>query len=135
MAAKYKMAREQLANSLQELVDEELKKFKSKLTYVKLKKRINNIPKGKIIDADSEDLAEILVQHYGSDYAVKVVLKVLKKIDQRSLAEILHHEIKERRKYSKQEDDETDEDDDEDETDEESTDEESSDDDDDDDDD
>lgn len=66
---------------------------------------------------------------------MKVVLKVLKKIDQRSLAEILHHEIKERRKYSKQEDDETDEDDDEDETDEESTDEESSDDDDDDDDD
>lgn len=51
------------------------------------------------------------------------------------MAEILHHEIKERRKYSKQEDDETDEDDDEDETDEESTDEESSDDDDDDDDD
>lgn len=134
MAAKYKMAREQLANSLQELVDEELKKFKSKLTYVKLKKGLIIFPR-KIIDADSEDLAEILVQHYGSDYAVKVVLKVLKKIDQRSLAEILHHEIKERRKYSKQEDDETDEDDDEDETDEESTDEESSDDDDDDDDD
>lgn len=48
MAAKYKMAREQLANSLQELVDEELKKFKSKLTYVKLKKGLIIFPRGKL---------------------------------------------------------------------------------------
>lgn len=94
MAEKYKVTREQLAESFQELVDEELKKFKSKLTYIKMKKKINNIPRAKVMKADNEDLAEILVQHYGSDYAVKVVLKALKKINKRSLAEILLHEFK-----------------------------------------
>lgn len=130
----YKMAREHLANSLQELVDEELKKFKSKLTYVELKKKIKNIPRGDIKKVSNhEDLAEILVNHYGSWNAVKVTMKILKKIHQRHVAEKLLYDIKENdKKNKKEEDDETDDDDDDDETDEESSDDDDDDDDDDD---
>ena len=53
-----KLTCEQVKNSLQELLDEELKRFKNKLTYVGLKKKkFKNIPRGKIMEADTEDLS------------------------------------------------------------------------------
>lgn len=45
------------------------------------------------MEADTEDLAQILVQHYVSDYAVKVTTKILKKIHHRCTTEMLLEEI------------------------------------------
>ncbi|XP_036600762.1 calsequestrin-1-like [Trichosurus vulpecula] len=82
-----------LTNSLDELVEHELRKFKRKLYHIALKKCYKPIPWGKLEPAHCDDLAQMLVKYYGEKYALEVTLKVLKAIHQQDVANLLLKKI------------------------------------------
>lgn len=78
-----------LHDILEELTKDELKKFKFKLKNFKLKRDYDNIPMGKLEEASSVDMTQILLSYYGEDYGVEVTMNVLKSMNRRDLAQKL----------------------------------------------
>lgn len=78
------MARELLLAALEELSQEQLKRFRHKLRDVGPDRR--SIPWGRLERADAVDLAEQLAQFYGPEPALEVARKTLKKADARDVA-------------------------------------------------
>lgn len=76
-----------LLDILEDLIEDELTKFKFQLTDIDLDKRYNRVPKSILYPANAVKLAEILIQYYGEDYSKTVTQQALKAINQRSLAE------------------------------------------------
>nr|XP_034990592.1 pyrin domain-containing protein 1 isoform X1 [Zootoca vivipara] len=78
--------------TLENLREDELKKFKLKLHEFPVKKCWDNIPLGKLEKADVVDLSLLLLKFYTGDYAVQVTADVLRTINCRDEAErLLRH--------------------------------------------
>uniref|UniRef100_A0A7N4P9G6 Pyrin domain-containing protein n=1 Tax=Sarcophilus harrisii TaxID=9305 RepID=A0A7N4P9G6_SARHA len=81
-----------LMNILEDLIEEELKKFKFQLEDPPLKD-FGPLPRSQLHSAQPVDLAELLIRHYGVNYAVEVTKAVLEIINQRDLVEKLEQAI------------------------------------------
>nr|XP_028560037.1 pyrin domain-containing protein 1-like [Podarcis muralis] len=78
-----------LVSTLENLRENELKKFKLKLHEFPVKKGYDNIPRGTLEKADVVDLSLLLLNFYTRDYAVQVTAEVLRTINCRDEAERL----------------------------------------------
>lgn len=78
------LARELLLAALEDLSQEQLKRFRHKLRDAPLDGR--SIPWGRLENSDPVDLVDKLTQFYGSEPAVDVTRKILKKADARDVA-------------------------------------------------
>lgn len=78
-----------LLHILEDLLEEELVKFKFQLTNIALAEGYNYMPWGTIQQANPVRLADLLIQYYGEEYSKTVTQEVLKAINQRNLAEKL----------------------------------------------
>ncbi|XP_043771183.1 pyrin-like [Cervus elaphus] len=78
-----------LLHILEDLLEEELVKFKFQLTNITLAEGYNHIPRGTIQQTIPVRLAELLIQYYGEEYSKTVTQEVLKAINQGNLAESL----------------------------------------------
>ncbi|XP_008852586.2 NACHT, LRR and PYD domains-containing protein 6 isoform X1 [Nannospalax galili] len=78
------LARELLLAALEDLTQEQLKRFCYKLRDAQLDGR--SIPRGRLEHVDRVDLVERLTQFYGPEPALDVTRKVLKKADARDVA-------------------------------------------------
>ncbi|XP_068923980.1 NACHT, LRR and PYD domains-containing protein 10-like [Petaurus breviceps papuanus] len=92
-----------LMKILEDLIEEELKKFKFQLEDPPLKE-FGPVPRGQLHPAQPVDLAELLIGHYGVNYAVEVTKAVLEMINHRDLAEKLGQAIEKAVKSQKTED-------------------------------
>nr|XP_023655662.1 ribonuclease inhibitor-like [Paramormyrops kingsleyae] len=77
-----------LEDYLEELSDEELKKFKSKLSRTKYKE-LKPLPRGQVKGLDRTDLAEKMISCYMEAGALEVTLEILKNMNLNDLAERL----------------------------------------------
>ncbi|CAM4679286.1 up-regulator of cell proliferation-like isoform X1 [Lepidochelys kempii] len=84
-----KTLRDHLLKTLEELEEDELKKFKFKLHEMPLKEGYEHIGRGTLKKVDVIDLADKLISCYEGDYAVEVTVEALKSINKRDLAEQL----------------------------------------------
>ncbi|XP_034275778.1 apoptosis-associated speck-like protein containing a CARD [Pantherophis guttatus] len=66
-----------LAEALENLTEEELKKFKANLNEFPVKEDFRNIPRGTLQKAGALELSDLLVNYYCEDYAVEVAARVL----------------------------------------------------------
>ncbi|XP_060137740.1 uncharacterized protein LOC118078987 isoform X3 [Zootoca vivipara] len=78
-----------LMSTLENLEEDELKRFKLKLHEFPLREGYDNIPLGKLEKADVVDLCQRLLSSYMEDYAVQVTAKVLRAINCRNEAQKL----------------------------------------------
>lgn len=78
------VARELLLAALQDLSQEQLKRFRHKLRDAPLNGR--SIPWGRLESSDAVDLVDKLVEFYGPELAVEMTRQVLKKSDIRDVA-------------------------------------------------
>ncbi|XP_026539256.1 pyrin domain-containing protein 1 [Notechis scutatus] len=69
--------RSTIGNVLEDLTEDELRKFKANLHDYQVKPSYNNIPRGRLQKADALDLSDLLVSFYNEDYAVEVAAAVL----------------------------------------------------------
>ncbi|XP_008069319.2 pyrin [Carlito syrichta] len=76
--------------TLEELVPYDFEKFKFKLQNTTVEKEHSRIPRGQLQVARPVKVANMLITHYGEEYAVRLTLQVLRAINQRLLAEELH---------------------------------------------
>ncbi|XP_039389937.1 uncharacterized protein LOC120403175 isoform X2 [Mauremys reevesii] len=81
-----KTTRDLLVNTLDDLGESELKNFKHKLTDIDLKEGYDHIPKGKLENATSLEITDLLIGHYTMDYALEVTTIVLEAINRKDLA-------------------------------------------------
>lgn len=81
------VARELLLAALQELSQEQLKRFRHKLRDAPLEGR--SIPWGRLEGSDAVDLVDKLIEFYAPEPAVEVTRKTLKKSDIRNVAKEL----------------------------------------------
>ncbi|XP_050812852.1 uncharacterized protein LOC127052808 isoform X2 [Gopherus flavomarginatus] len=81
-----KTTRDLLVNILDDLRESELKNFKRKLTDIDLKEGYDHIPKGKLENAKSLEITDLLTGHYTMDYALEVTMIVLEAINRKDLA-------------------------------------------------
>uniref|UniRef100_A0A673FRJ7 Pyrin domain-containing protein n=1 Tax=Sinocyclocheilus rhinocerous TaxID=307959 RepID=A0A673FRJ7_9TELE len=74
---------ELLYNTLDDLVEDDLKRFR------RLLKDDKKIRAGKLENAGVTDIVDLMLECYGDDEAVKITLNILRKINQNQLAEDL----------------------------------------------
>uniref|UniRef100_A0A670ZBE8 Apoptosis-associated speck-like protein containing a CARD n=1 Tax=Pseudonaja textilis TaxID=8673 RepID=A0A670ZBE8_PSETE len=65
--------------TLEDLTEDELRKFKTNLHEFPVKPGYDNIPRGQLQKADVLDLSELLLDSYTQDYAVEVTAAVLRR--------------------------------------------------------
>ncbi|XP_026539258.1 apoptosis-associated speck-like protein containing a CARD isoform X2 [Notechis scutatus] len=68
-----------LEETLEDLTEDELRKFKTNLHEFPVKPGYDNIPRGRLQKADAQDLSELLLDSYSQDYAVEVTAAVLRR--------------------------------------------------------
>ncbi|KAK1152954.1 hypothetical protein AOXY_G30690 [Acipenser oxyrinchus oxyrinchus] len=78
--------KDDIIETLEELLQDDLKRFKSKLNDIRLEEGYQNIPRGRLERADRIDIVELVIGYYGEQKAGPVVVKVLKAINQVELA-------------------------------------------------
>nr|XP_028560002.1 caspase recruitment domain-containing protein 8-like [Podarcis muralis] len=78
--------RDSLVSTLENLGEDELKKFKLKLHEFPVSEGHDNIPLGRLKKADAMDLSQLLLSFYMEDYAVQVTADVLRAINCRDEA-------------------------------------------------
>uniref|UniRef100_A0A8C5SMB5 Apoptosis-associated speck-like protein containing a CARD n=1 Tax=Laticauda laticaudata TaxID=8630 RepID=A0A8C5SMB5_LATLA len=72
-------AEECLEETLEDLTEDELRKFKTNLHEFPVKPGYDNIPRGRLQKADALDLSDLLLGYYTQDYAVEVTAAVLRR--------------------------------------------------------
>ncbi|MGH0170647.1 UNVERIFIED_CONTAM: hypothetical protein FKN15_076475 [Acipenser sinensis] len=80
-----KTVKDQILQTLDELLKDDLKRFKSKLNDIRLNE-YGNIPRGRLEHADPMDIAQMVIDFYGEQNAGVVVVRVLREINQKDLA-------------------------------------------------
>ncbi|XP_072567081.1 apoptosis-associated speck-like protein containing a CARD [Paramormyrops kingsleyae] len=83
-----------LEEYLEELDDEELKKFKSKLSRTKYKE-LKPLPRGLVKGLDRTDLADKMINSYSEVDALNVMLEILKNMNLNGLAQRLNEDLQE----------------------------------------
>lgn len=73
-----KSTRQCLEETLEDLTEDELRKFKANLHEFPVKQGYDNIPRGRLQKADALDLSDLLLAFY-TDYAVEVTAAVLRR--------------------------------------------------------
>ncbi|XP_072567719.1 NACHT, LRR and PYD domains-containing protein 3-like [Paramormyrops kingsleyae] len=81
-----------LEEYLEELDDEELKKFKSKLSHTQYKE-LKPLPRGLVKGLDRTDLADKMINSYSEVDALNVMLEILKNMNLNDLAERLKADL------------------------------------------
>nr|XP_056720804.1 apoptosis-associated speck-like protein containing a CARD [Euleptes europaea] len=84
-----KSVRDRLLDALEDLEEEQLKRFKRKLNETPLRAGFDHIPRGRLQKADPLDLSDLLVSYYTDLYAVQVAAQVLEAVNLRREAERL----------------------------------------------
>ncbi|XP_038260135.2 pyrin domain-containing protein 1-like [Dermochelys coriacea] len=84
-----KTVRDHLVDTLEELGQDELKRFKAKLNAFPVKEGYSNIPLRRLEKADVLDVCDKLISYYREEYAVEVTVKLLTDINERDLADRL----------------------------------------------
>ncbi|XP_015682456.1 apoptosis-associated speck-like protein containing a CARD [Protobothrops mucrosquamatus] len=84
-----KSIRECLEETLEDLTEGELQKFKANLHEFPVKPGYDNIPRGRLQKADALDLSDLLLGFYTEDYAPEVAAEVLRRSNCRPQAEKL----------------------------------------------
>ncbi|XP_048856692.1 NACHT, LRR and PYD domains-containing protein 3-like isoform X2 [Brienomyrus brachyistius] len=77
-----------LLQSLEELIDDELKKFKFNLNHLRYKE-YQPIPRGQLENLNRTDLANKMIRSYGEVGALNVMLEILKKMNLNDLVQRL----------------------------------------------
>ncbi|XP_030051239.1 butyrophilin subfamily 2 member A2 [Microcaecilia unicolor] len=80
------MARNVLLQHLEELLIAELNKFKNSLGDIPLKEGYSNIPRSKTEKADATEIARLMIQYYGEEYAPVVATNILHEINKKDLS-------------------------------------------------
>ncbi|XP_072832982.2 NACHT, LRR and PYD domains-containing protein 1 isoform X1 [Pogona vitticeps] len=80
---------EGLRAALRDLSEDELRRFKRKLLDSRVPKGGRPIPRGRLEGAQVSDVADLLLQYYGKDHALKVTVRVLEAIQCRGQAQRL----------------------------------------------
>ncbi|XP_050812965.1 apoptosis-associated speck-like protein containing a CARD isoform X2 [Gopherus flavomarginatus] len=81
-----KTVRDHLVDTLEELGQDQFKKFKTKLNAFPVREGYGNIPRGQLEKADAVDVCDKLISFYREEYAVEVTVEVLTHINERELA-------------------------------------------------
>ncbi|XP_072559611.1 NACHT, LRR and PYD domains-containing protein 14-like isoform X2 [Paramormyrops kingsleyae] len=81
-----------LEDYLEELDDEELKKFKSKLSRTKYKE-LKPLSRAQMKDLDRTDLADKMISSYSEVDALNVMLEILKKMNLNDLAQRMNEDL------------------------------------------
>ncbi|XP_039389997.1 apoptosis-associated speck-like protein containing a CARD isoform X3 [Mauremys reevesii] len=84
-----KTVRDHLVDTLEDLGQDQFKKFKTKLNVFPLRKGYSNIPRGRLEKADVLDVCDKLISYYLEEYAVEVTVELLTDINERELADRL----------------------------------------------
>ncbi|XP_072574650.1 NLR family CARD domain-containing protein 3-like isoform X2 [Paramormyrops kingsleyae] len=92
MAHREKSLADLLLDYLEELNDEELKKFKWKLSHTKYKE-LKPLPRGQVKNLDRTDLADWMISSYMEVGALEVTLDILKNMTLNDLAERLKEDL------------------------------------------
>lgn len=80
-------AESELLETLEELGEGELQRFKDKLSEIQPKEGYQHLPSGSLRNADPLALTDLLLLFYGTDDGAEVAAEVLRAIDQGALAE------------------------------------------------
>lgn len=83
---KTRSRQEHLQKALDELQKDDLKRFKSTLNNMTPPDGYDKISRGRMEEADSLRMCELLIGYYTTDGAVEMTIKGLKEINQRELA-------------------------------------------------
>ncbi|KAJ7314127.1 hypothetical protein JRQ81_006065 [Phrynocephalus forsythii] len=81
--------RDRLLDALDDLTEDELRRFKGKLREFPVQEGYSNIPRGRLERADAVDLADLLLQYYTEAEAPQVAAGVLKAVSCQRQAEQL----------------------------------------------
>lgn len=84
-----KTPKDYLVDHLEELEEKQLKRFKQKLNEVDLEEGFNNIPRGRLENADPLDIADLLISFYMEDYGIRITVKILEAMNEKKVAEKL----------------------------------------------
>nr|XP_033771267.1 butyrophilin subfamily 3 member A1-like [Geotrypetes seraphini]XP_033771268.1 butyrophilin subfamily 3 member A1-like [Geotrypetes seraphini]XP_033771269.1 butyrophilin subfamily 3 member A1-like [Geotrypetes seraphini]XP_033771270.1 butyrophilin subfamily 3 member A1-like [Geotrypetes seraphini] len=87
------MARNVLLRHLEELLMAEFNKFKTSLGDVPLMEGYSNIPRSKTEKADATEIARLMIQYYGEEYAPEVAVHILHEINKKDLSSKLRDAI------------------------------------------
>nr|XP_014425403.2 up-regulator of cell proliferation-like [Pelodiscus sinensis] len=82
-----------LLETLDELGEKDLKRFKYKLRRIQLKEGYQAIPWSQLEKGDQVDVTDLLIRHCGEPYGVEVAVQVLRDIHHRDLAEELREAV------------------------------------------
>ncbi|XP_066485333.1 apoptosis-associated speck-like protein containing a CARD [Tiliqua scincoides] len=82
-------ARDRLLGALENLREQELKRFRMKLSEIPLAEGYANIPRGRLEKADALDLCDLLISFYTEGYALEVAAEVLEAVNCRDQAQQL----------------------------------------------
>uniref|UniRef100_H3A7T5 NACHT, LRR and PYD domains-containing protein 3 n=1 Tax=Latimeria chalumnae TaxID=7897 RepID=H3A7T5_LATCH len=77
--------KESILRVLDDLREEELKRFKTKLQDTPTKAGLGKIPRGKLEKADTIDVSELMTNHFPAAYAVEITVKILRDINKINL--------------------------------------------------
>nr|XP_060639026.1 pyrin domain-containing protein 1-like [Anolis sagrei ordinatus] len=78
-----------LLDILENLKEEDFKRFKKKLNELPVREGYNNIPKGRLEKADALEVVDLMCRYYTENYAIEVAARVLEKINIKDQAEKL----------------------------------------------
>ncbi|XP_072129178.1 apoptosis-associated speck-like protein containing a CARD [Mobula birostris] len=85
--------RQCIVEALENLGKSQLRRFKEDLSEVQYRPGFSAIPRGRLEDADAQDLGRLLVSTYRDDYAAELTLEVLEGLPEREVADSLRHNL------------------------------------------
>ncbi|XP_072889660.1 apoptosis-associated speck-like protein containing a CARD [Hemitrygon akajei] len=85
--------RQCIVEALENLGRSQLRRFKEDLSEVQYRPGFGAIPRGRLEDADAQDLGRLLVSSYRDDYAAELTLQVLEALPEREVADSLRRSL------------------------------------------